>query len=322
MLGVLSNGPVRRAARVVLLAAVSLCALPGTALADRLHLTDGRVLEVDEAWEDAHGFWYKIGGVARRLERSRVSSVERAGAPGSEKAKEAAKPGHTTVVEAARVAHPQRVRIHFVGGAEVEAEEVTEEEKGFWFRRGNINAFAERARVARVERVERSAATAAPAAAAASEGERAWTTGKRDLDSLISRSAAAHGVDPYLIFCVMEQESHFNPRAVSPVGARGLMQLMPGTARRFGVRNVHDPAQNVSGGTRYLKELIGMFDGRVDLVLASYNAGEGAVRRYGQRVPPYAETRNYVKRIGARYGKKSVAGKATRAAPAAAGVEE
>ena len=112
----------------------------------------------------------------------------------------------------------------------------------------------------------------------------------------------------------MEQESHFNPRAVSRAGARGLMQLMPGTARRFGVRDVHDPAQNIDGGTRYLKELMGMFDGRVDLVLAGYNAGEGAVMRYGRRVPPYAETRNYVKRIGARYGGQAPAAKAKPAA--------
>jgi soluble lytic murein transglycosylase-like protein len=79
------------------------------------------------------------------------------------------------------------------------------------------------------------------------------------------------------------------------------MQLMPGTAARFGVRKVHDPAQNIAGGTRYLKQLMTQFKGRVDLVLASYNAGEGAVMKYGNRVPPYRETRNYVKRIGYKY---------------------
>ena len=99
----------------------------------------------------------------------------------------------------------------------------------------------------------------------------------------------------------MEQESHFNTRAVSPKGARGLMQLMPGTAARFGVSNPHDPAQNVRGGTRYLKQLLNRFNGRVELVLASYNAGEGAVEKYGRRVPPYRETRHYVRRISARY---------------------
>jgi soluble lytic murein transglycosylase-like protein len=98
----------------------------------------------------------------------------------------------------------------------------------------------------------------------------------------------------------MEQESHFNPRALSPKGARGLMQLMPGTAARFGVK-ASDPAQNIAGGTRYLKQLIGQFNGRIDLVLASYNAGEGAVLKFGRKVPPYRETRNYVKRISYRY---------------------
>jgi soluble lytic murein transglycosylase-like protein len=100
---------------------------------------------------------------------------------------------------------------------------------------------------------------------------------------------------------VKEQESHFNARALSPKGAQGLMQLMPGTAARFGVRRPSDPAQNIAGGTRYLKQLIQQFDGRIDLVLASYNAGEGAVMKFGRKVPPYRETRDYVKRISYRY---------------------
>lgn len=99
----------------------------------------------------------------------------------------------------------------------------------------------------------------------------------------------------------MEQESHFNARALSPKGARGLMQLMPGTSARFGVRRPSDPAQNIAGGTRYLKQLIEQFNGRIDLVLASYNAGEGAVMKFGRTVPPYRETRDYVKRISYRY---------------------
>ncbi len=99
----------------------------------------------------------------------------------------------------------------------------------------------------------------------------------------------------------MEQESHFNVYAESPKGARGLMQLMPGTGARFGVRRAFDPAQNIAGGARFLKQLLQRFNGRVDLVLASYNAGEGAVAKFGGRVPPYRETRNYVKRVGYRY---------------------
>jgi soluble lytic murein transglycosylase-like protein len=115
-------------------------------------------------------------------------------------------------------------------------------------------------------------------------------------------NAARFGVDPYLVFCVIEQESQFKQFARSPKGAQGLMQLMPGTARRLGVRRPYDPAENIMGGTRYLKELMSMFGGRVDLVLASYNAGEGAVMKYGRNVPPYRETRDYVKKIGKRYG--------------------
>jgi soluble lytic murein transglycosylase-like protein len=134
-----------------------------------------------------------------------------------------------------------------------------------------------------------------------SKKARGWTTGRLKIDSLIKQSGAKYGVDPYLIFCVMEQESHFNARALSPKGARGLMQLMPGTSARFGVRRPSDPAQNIAGGTRYLKQLIEQFNGRIDLVLASYNAGEGAVMKFGRKVPPYRETRNYVKRVGYRY---------------------
>ena len=120
---------------------------------------------------------------------------------------------------------------------------------------------------------------------------------------MIRQNGARHGVDPYLIFLVMEQESHFNAGAVSSAGARGLMQLMPGTAARFGVRNSNDPAQNISAGTRYLKLLMRKFNNRVDLALAGYNAGEGNVMKYGYRVPPFRETRDYVRKIGGRYGR-------------------
>ena len=109
-------------------------------------------------------------------------------------------------------------------------------------------------------------------------------------------------LDPYLVFLVIEQESHFRVRALSPKGAQGLMQLMPGTARSLGVRRPFEAAENIRGGTRYLRELMDMFGGQVNLVLASYNAGEGAVLKYGRNVPPYRETREYVKKIGKRYG--------------------
>jgi soluble lytic murein transglycosylase-like protein len=132
-----------------------------------------------------------------------------------------------------------------------------------------------------------------------------WTTGNARIDTLIRQNGQRYGVDPYLIFCVMEQESHFNQYIVSPKGAMGLMQLMPGTAVRFGVANPYDPAQNIMAGTRYLKGLMEMFGGRVELVLASYNAGEGAVIKFGQRIPPYRETLDYVRLISARYWRQA-----------------
>ena len=134
----------------------------------------------------------------------------------------------------------------------------------------------------------------------------AWTTGNNRIDGLIRQYGTQYGVDPYLIYCLMSQESSFITGATSVKGAQGLMQLMPGTAARYGVRNPYDVAQNIKGGTRYLKDLLQMFNGRVDLALAGYNAGEGAVMKYGYTVPPYDETRNYVRLILKRYGKKQV----------------
>jgi len=133
-----------------------------------------------------------------------------------------------------------------------------------------------------------------------------WTTGSARIDGLIQYYGSRHGVDPFLIYCLMSQESKFTSGATSPKGAQGLMQLMPGTAARYGVTNPYDMSQNISGGTRYLKDLLEMFKGRVDLALAGYNAGEGAVMKYGYTIPPYEETRNYVKLIVARYGRKTL----------------
>ncbi len=130
-----------------------------------------------------------------------------------------------------------------------------------------------------------------------------WSTGNGRVDGLISYYGNQYGVDPYLIYCLMSQESKFTSSATSPKGAQGLMQLMPGTAARYGVTNPYDVGQNIKGGTRYLKDLLKMFNGRVDLALAGYNAGENAVIKHGYTVPPYDETRNYVRLIIKRYGR-------------------
>lgn len=117
---------------------------------------------------------------------------------------------------------------------------------------------------------------------------------------LIRKAAAKYEVDADLIFSVVAAESNFNPRAISRRNARGLMQLLPETARRLGVKDIYDPAQNIDGGTRYLRDLLKMYDGDLALTLAAYNAGPGAVQRYG-RIPPYNETIKYVRAIRKTY---------------------
>lgn len=113
----------------------------------------------------------------------------------------------------------------------------------------------------------------------------------------IQASAKKHGVPVELICGVILQESGGNAKALSPAGAKGLMQLMPATARRMGVKDILDPAQNIEGGTKYLRFLLDKFDGNVELALAGYNAGEGAVVRYGNKIPPFAETQKYVPKV-------------------------
>jgi len=116
-------------------------------------------------------------------------------------------------------------------------------------------------------------------------------------DDLISEHAANNGVQPALVRAVIQVESGFNPSAISVKGAMGLMQLMPDTAAELGVFKPFDPEENIRGGVTYLRRLLDRYDGNEELALAAYNAGPAAVDRYGRRVPPYRETRNYVQKI-------------------------
>ncbi|HEX8249559.1 MAG TPA: lytic transglycosylase domain-containing protein, partial [Pyrinomonadaceae bacterium] len=112
-----------------------------------------------------------------------------------------------------------------------------------------------------------------------------------------------HNIDPLLIFAQMSQESSFQKKATSHKGASGLMQLMPATAMRWGVKNIYNPKQNIEAGVKYMRWLLDLFGGDVKLALAAYNAGEGSVKKYGNKIPPYSETVNYVKRITTHYDK-------------------
>ena len=267
----------------------------GVVVGSLITLADGYSFQVDEVWKDGDEIWYRQGKVSRGLPQNSVKSIKpivKAPEPKAEpeKVSKVANPSPATVEKG-----PASTWIHLVEGARFRVDQVQEAPGGFWYSRANLSVFLERERVARIE-IDRG-----EVASPASRGSD-WTSGNATIDRLIKQNGSQYGVDPYLVFLVIEQESRFHPRAVSPKGARGLMQLMPGTARRFGVKNSFDIAENIKGGTQYLRELMGMFGGQVHLVLASYNAGEGAVLKYGRNVPPYRETREYVKKIGKRYG--------------------
>lgn len=124
---------------------------------------------------------------------------------------------------------------------------------------------------------------------------------RRQLTPLIRQQARKFKVDPALVMAVIHAESAYDKNAISHAGAVGLMQLMPETAKRFGVSNRNNAAQNIKGGVRYLRYLLEMFKFNIKLTLAAYNAGESAVSKYGNKVPPYPETENYVKKVVAYY---------------------
>jgi soluble lytic murein transglycosylase-like protein len=292
--GFAESAPLRKGMKIVLPADAAGSSIEaGEVIGKRITLSDGYSLEVDEVWKDGDEIWYRKGNISARLQNA-VSSVKpiiKAAAPAPAGTGQVA-----TVVRPKSLAEKPSapVWIYLVGGARFRVDEVQETSDGAWYSRNNLSIFLERERIARIERDQ-------PDSTGPGGLGRDWTSGNPLIDQLIKTNGTRFGVDPYLVFLVIEQESHFHPRALSPKGARGLMQLMPGTAARYGVRRPFEPEENIRGGTQYLKELMGMFGGRVDLVLASYNAGEGAVVKFGRTVPPYRETEDYVKRISKRY---------------------
>ncbi len=266
--------------------------LGGTiAFADEVRLKDGTVIKADSVWENAGSIWYRQGNMIRSVPKSDLAPV----------VVPKVKLRQVSVPQAAPIPAentPSMTQLILTDGTKIEVDSSWKSGDKIAYRLGNMQSFIDSKLVLRVEKkTEASAVLSLPEPDYKNFSN---STGHRGLDYLITSNATRHGVDPLLIYLVMQTESGFRHQAVSRVGARGLMQLMPGTARLLGVRNIDDPSENVEAGTRYLKKLLTQF-GDVNLALAAYNAGEGAVIKYGNRVPPYRETINYVQRIGWAY---------------------
>jgi len=249
-------------------------------------LADGYSFDVDEVNKQGDETWVRKGNIQRQVQGP-IKSIK----PILEHLAAADAPKTVTT----KPDTPNPIWIYLVDGAKFRVDQVQEQADGAWYSRQNVSIFLAKERISRIE-------YEAPSSPAARTKNADWTSGSPVIDQLIRTNAGRVGIDPYLVFLVIEKESRFHARAVSPKGAMGLMQLMPGTARRLGVRKPFDAAENIRAGTQYMRELMDLFEGKVDLVLASYNAGEGAVLKYGRNVPPYRETRDYVKTIGKRYG--------------------
>lgn len=147
-------------------------------------------------------------------------------------------------------------------------------------------------------------ALAAPAVAAAKPPP--FLANKAQYNRIVAAAARTYGLDVALLHALISVESRYDPKAVSRTGAAGLMQLMPVTARRYGVTDSFDPVQNINGGAQYLSDLLKLFNGDVSLAIAAYNAGENAVVRYGNRIPPFPETQDYVPKVLGFYRKYQI----------------
>jgi hypothetical protein len=258
-------------------------------------LIDGYSFDVDEVSKQGDETWVRKGNIQRQIQGPIKSIKPILEQPKAEAAEATKTVTTSTTTTATKSDGPEPIWIYLVDGAKFRVDQVQEQADGAWYNRQNVSIFLPKERISRIE-------YEAPSSPAATTKNADWTSGSATIDQLIRTNANRFGIDPYLVFLVIEKESRFHTRAVSPKGAMGLMQLMPGTARRLGVRKPFDAAENIRGGTQHMKELMDLFGGKVDLVLASYNAGEGAVLKYGRNVPPYRETRDYVKTIGKRYG--------------------
>ncbi len=270
-----------------------------SALADELRLRNGQVIQADEIWETTDAVWYRQGKVTAYFAKADVASVTRRLPDDAAKIVSSVAESNESPKKAQTGGKRKVSRLWLKDGTQIEVDSVWEESDRIVYRMGNMQTHIERSELVKV--LTGIEVSDGPAPALPSNVGLRFSTGNRNLDGLIVYNASKYGVDPLLIYLVMREESGFNHRAVSRVGARGLMQLMPATAARLGVRNIHDPVENVDAGTRYLRKLIEMFAGDINLALAGYNAGEGAVLKYGRRIPPYSETVNYVWRINTAY---------------------
>jgi len=337
-LRVVKLGLVRQAGNRLVRFMFLLFCLSPAAIADELHLRDGRVIQVEEVRETGDVVWCREGRVVRSYSRAEVLRIVRGnGEPEmSPSGRNTFGEGPAGKVSAARVLAArvlaaggsaaggsaagglavrglavrglkdgevrrdgQLMTIVLRDGARFEVDEIWEEPGRIVYRMGSMQGYLERSDVVSFRPTETAASL--PVEGTDDLPSLQFTTGHRGLDQLIVQSATRYRLDPLLIYLVMREESGFNYRAVSRVGARGLMQLMPATARQLGIRNIHNPIENVEAGTRYLRGLLETFGGDVNLALAAYNAGESAVKRYGRRIPPYQETRRYVWRINTAY---------------------